>query len=328
MPPEISKNILATTMKYHARELADDVTTHIPLLKMMLDKASLKVRGGSKLVFPLEVGDNTSTLAYEGYQTLTITDDDILDYAEVRWARYNTSYQYSDDDEAFNDGEEQVIDFISTRIKNTKNSLKKILSSHLFGDGSAMDNKALYGIPYYVRADTTSTADVAGIDQGTKTWWRNQAVNNAGGSYGAWGSATNKYGRSAISDLFIDLTRNEDYPGLGIMHKDVFKKLKKEYAQAELYQLGSNQNEKKKYYGSRSFVVDDVEMAFDANCPANTFYALNMDYMKFYIHKKKNFQWIPAMRPTNQASQVGHIRVYLQLVCTNRSLQGVIYGIS
>jgi len=327
----IPKNIAASTMKHYIRELADNVTTHIPLIKMLIDKGNVKVRGGTSINFPIEYGDSTACKSYEGYDPLPLSDDDFIDQGEVRWARYNQSIQYSDDDEAFNSGEEAIIDFVESRTKNAERSLKKTLAAHCMLDGSGNNSKDLYGIPYWVREDPTTSVAVAGINQSTSTWWQNQHLDNT--TIGAWGSATNKYGRQAFDSMAIDLQRNEEFPDAAFTDKTSYKKLKKEYELSEIYQIGSRSGKEKKVYGSRGFEVDGVEVLFDNSITNTTgtdgtMYLLNTNYMKFYIHAKKNFVFIPAMRPTNTASYVSHIRVYLNLVCTNRAMQGVIYNIA
>ncbi len=324
-------NIFATTIKHYVRQLADNVTTHIPIIKAMKDKNNIKVQGGTSIQFPMEYGDNTSVMSYEGYTTLNITDDEIITAGEVRWGRYNVAIQYSDDDEAFNSGDAKIVDFIEARIKNAERSLIKRLGKDIILDGSGNAGKDMYGLAYYLSKDPTAAGTVAGVDQLANAWWRNKVVDNA--TYGAWGSATNKNGRQAVEDLFTQLVRNEEFPDMAFMSRTNYRNLKKEFELSEIYQPVVTDGTKKKEYGSRGFSFDGVDMLFDdnfsaANANADLLYALNSNYMKLYIHSKKNFQYIPMIRPINQASFVGHIRVYLNLVCTNRFLQGVVKTIS
>ncbi len=325
------KNLIATTLNDYRKELADNVTTHIPFFKLMKEKNNIKSQGGKAIQIPIEYSDNTSTMSFEGNDPLTITDDDIITALEVRWGRYNTSITYNSDEEAFNDGPARIVDFIEAKIKNAERSTIKKLSKHAMLDGS-QNAKDIYGIGYYVKTAPAAGGLVAGIDPTDVdsdgiAYWQNVVVDNA--THGAWGSSTNKYGRASIEDLFVELTRNEEFPDIAMTSRKFYKKLKAEYDLAEINQLGTTNGAAKKAYGSRGFSVDGVDIIHDNNLNStngneDVFYGLNSDYFKLIIHSKKNFVMVPFMNFTNQAACVGHIRVYLNLVCTNRKQQGVI----
>jgi len=320
MALSFSQTMTATLQNYRP-QLADNITRQIPLFIKMKEKNNIKLDGGRSIVVPLEYAFNDTIQSYYGAETLNTAQNDIMTSAEFAWSSYNGAVSWTDDEVAENSGRSKVINLVETKIKNLEKSMINKLATDIFSDGTGNSNKNILGLAAIVAATPTS-GTVGGIDRASYSWWQNSTQ----ASLGAWGSATNKYGRQTVNKLYITLTRNNDKPDMLILSPTDYLALKNEFELAELLQ--SNSTSVMRKYGIESFTVNNMDVVFDVACPVGTAYMLNTDYLKLYINENMNFKVIPPIRPTNQAIEIQHLRTKLQFVPSNCKLQGTITGIT
>jgi hypothetical protein len=313
--------ILATTLKYYAPTLVDNLPKKSPVLSRMKEKDNITVDGGATIVLPLEYAYNAAVQAFDGADTLNVSDNDIITAAEYDWKFYNVPITITDVEIAKNSGKHQVIKLMESKAKNADRSLQNTLSTDLHADGTGFAGKSMLGLKALVDI-TPATGTVGGINAATagNEFWRNLELTGV-----AWGASD--AGTNQIDALYTDLRAEGADTDLIVMGKTAFKNLRKELRDNETHM---NVGGKKKIpgFGYVDFTMNNADVVYDRYCPDGYCYLLTTEFLKLYILSKMNFSVVPAMRPHNQAIQVSHIRVGLQFCASNRRTQGIIDGIS
>jgi hypothetical protein len=137
---------------------------------------------------------------------------------------------------------------------------------------------------------------------------------------GAYTAATLK---NEMNELWMSLVRGADKPDLIVASHDLYSLFEAGVQDRARYTSMETATE-----GFTSLKYKDADVIFDDNTNFSTtaekMYFLNTDYLKLYQHKEA--QWTPdeEKRPTNQDAIVVPIYWMGNLVCTQRSLQGVL----
>jgi hypothetical protein len=59
--------------------------------------------------------------------------------------------------------------------------------------------------------------------------------------------------------------------------------------------------------GFRNIAFQGCAMVDDSGCPANTMYFINLDHVRMYLHRDRNFDFDGFDRPINQDVDTGHV---------------------
>jgi len=311
--------IATMTISKYSKKLANNVLQSNALFGKMYDKKRV-VSGGKDLQFSIKYKENSNVKSFKDYDKLLINPVDQFCEAKYDWAAYNCAIVFSDFEMAKNSGEERMMDLIKSRIQAAEEDLTNKLNEDLYLDGTGNDNKDILGLAALV-ADSPATGIVGGIDRAVDTWWQNKS--NA--ATGAWGSATNLYGRKDVDKMFTDIRVGKTVPDLLLLGSYAFRGLKSELESVE---RGNTDFKARKNWGFVDLNFNGMDGVYDESCPAAKAYLINTDYMQLTVHNQYNFKPIPAQRPDDQASFVQHIRVFLQLTTDRSASHGVITGIT
>lgn len=311
--------IATMTISNYSKKLANNVLQSNALFGKLYEKKRM-VTGGKDLQFSIKYAENTGVDSFSGYDKLDITPVKQFAEAIYDWSFYNAPIVFSDEEIAKNSGAERQLDLIKSRIKAAEEDLKNRLNDDMYLDGTGNDGKNLLGLAAII--DTTpATGILGGIDASTDTWWRNTAKT----ATGAWGSATNLYGRKDTDEVFTDIRVGRRMPDLYILSKYAFRGLK---AELESVERGSTDFKERKNWGLIDININGMDGVYDEACTSGYAYMINTDHMQLTVHSQYNFKPIPAQRPDDQAAFVQHIRVALQLTTDCRKAHGVISGIT
>lgn len=173
--------ILSTTLANYRRQLEDNVFTRRPLLNYLASRNRVrKVNGGAKIVEPLLHALNSTAKPYSGYDTLDLTAQEGISAAEYPWRQFAASVAISGIEELMNNGTEQVVNLLASKVKQTEGSISENLNQMFYGDGTTYqgvaNTKTWLGLEAIVNTNT-----LAGINPATtgNGFW--QAVVDATG---------------------------------------------------------------------------------------------------------------------------------------------------
>ena len=312
--------IVTTTLRKRSKKLADNVSDNTALLMRIKGKGNNRlVSGGRTLVQELEYAENSTYKRYSGYETLDISPSDVFTAAEFNWKQSAVSVSISGLEQLQNNGSEQVIDLMESRIKNAERTFINNLSADCYSDGTADGGKQVGGLQLLV-ADDPTTGTVGGIDRASWSFWQSQLYDFS--VEGATpGSDTIQ---TAMNQMYLNCSRNKDRPDLVVADNLYFRYY---WESLQANQRFTNDKMAAAGFDNLKFMGADVvfDGGQDGDCPASHMYFLNTNYLQFKTHRDRNMVPLGDDRyATNQDAMVKLIGWAGNMCVSNASLQGVI----
>lgn len=319
-PSSVFTEMVTTTHRNWASKLADNVSEHNALLRRMKDKGKIRTEdGGYEIALPLEYAENGTYQRYAGYEQLNTSASDVLTTAKFEWRQAALHVTASGREIRMNMGSpERMINLVKARKDNALKTAANNLSIDLYSDGS-LDNQ-IGGLAHIIQ--TAGTGTVGGINSSTFSFWQNQKREMTG---------TDAYTKATLKDemgkLWLATTRGADMPDMVVMSHDLYSVFEGGVEDRARYTDKQSASE-----GFVSLKYKSADVFFDDNTnfgtTAEKAYFLNSDYL--YLVQHREAQWTPdeEKRPTAQDAVVIPYYWMGNLVCSNRSLQGVLIDAS
>jgi hypothetical protein len=318
-PNSTFTEMVTTTLRNHPTEIADNVSDHNALYRRLKSKGKIKtLSGGYEIVRPLDYAENSTYQRYSGYDTLNISASDVISAAKYDWVQAAVHVTASGRELRMNNGREQLIDLAAARTRNAMRTAANNMSVDLYSSG-ALSNQ-MGGLAHIIQTNGQGT--VGGIDSGTYTFWRNQFREASG---------TNAVTKDNIKDemqtLWLTCVRGGDKPDLIVSSHDFFNAF---WSSLTALQRYASSDEATAGFNALKFLNADV--IFDSNSNFSTtaekMFFLNTNYLELIAHKQANWSTLDEKVSVNQDAVVIPIIWQGNLVCSNRSLQGVLLDAS
>lgn len=310
--------LVTTTYRNHKKEVADQVSKHNALFRRLTEKGRMRLEdGGLSIVTPLDYQANSTYQRYSGYDVLNINAVDVLTAAEYPWRQVAVNVAVSGLEMRTNSGENQIINFVKSKIKNAQRSLANGLSVDLYSDGTASNQTN--GLQALVADAGTGT--VGGINSTTWPFWQNIVQSAAAPLQGGAGiTPSSTTIESLMLPLWIKLTRGTDMPDMIVMSDDYFSYY--EQSQTSLKRYTADETGKG---GMVSMKYKNADVFFDSSggIPTSHAYFLNTDFLEVVAHRDANMEMMDELRSVNQDAVVIPILFQGNAVCSARFLQGV-----
>lgn len=311
--------LVSTTFRKHGRSFADNVSKNNALLRYIQGKGEQRmVDGGLTIVEPLDYNSNNTYQRYSGYDILNVAQSDVLTSAEYQWRQIAINVVASGLEMRINKGDSRIIALVKSRIKNAIRTFRNNFSVDLYSDGTLPNQ--IGGLQNIV-ADT-GLGTVGGIDASVWAFWRN-IVQSAAAPLQGGGAITP--GPTTIESLMLPLylaqTRGDDQPNLIVASNDYYTFF--ESSQTSLKRYNDTTS------GTMGFITlkyKKADVVFDggSGIPNSHMYFLNTDYIDLCVHEDANMTVLDEVKPYNQDAAVVPVLWMGNMVCSNRSLQGVL----
>lgn len=322
MPSPNLSEIVTTTLRNRSGEFADNMLDNNALLSRLKKRGKVRMLpGGRTIVQELEYADNQTVKNYSGYETLNISPSDVFTAAEFEWKQKAVAVSISGLEELQNSGPDAIIPLLASRIENAKKSMTNSVAFDVYSNGTADGGKQIGGLQLLV-SKTPTSGTVGGIDRATWEFWRNKATVS-----GTAATAANIQER--MNAMALSLVRGTDKPDLIVADGNYYNHY---LSSLQAIQRIANESEATgsgfpslKYYGSGMASDVVLDGGQGGNCPSNTMYFLNTDYIHLCIHKDRNMVPIGSDRfAVNQDAMVKLIGFAGNMTLSNASLQGVL----
>lgn len=317
-PNTVFTELVSTTFRKHAKEIKDNVSKNNALLRRIYDKGNVRREdGGLTIVAPLDYAENNTYQRYSGYDVLNVGASDVISAAEYQWRQIAINVVASGLELRTNSGDTRIINLVKARLKNAIRTFKNNFSADIYSDGTLANQ--INGLQALVADAGTGT--VGGIDSSTWTFWKNKVQSAAapiqGGGAITPGSATME---SLMLPLWLALTRGDDQPDLIVMDNNYFTFFEQSQTSIKRYTDSTKADA-----GFVALKYKGADVIFDggSGIPTNHAYFLNTDYLELVVHKDADMTVMDEMKPYNQDAAVVPVLWMGNLVCSNRSLQGV-----
>ena len=317
-PNTVFTELVSTTFRKHAKEIKDNVSKNNALLRRIYDKGNVRREdGGLTIVAPLDYAENNTYQRYSGYDVLNVGASDVISAAEYQWRQIAINVVASGLELRTNSGDTRIINLVKARLKNAIRTFKNNFSADIYSDGTLANQ--VNGLQALVADAGTGT--VGGIDSSTWTFWKNKVQSAAapiqGGGAIVPGATTME---SLMLPLWLALTRGDDQPDLIVMDNNYFTFFEQSQTSIKRYTDSTKADA-----GFVSLKYKGADVIFDggSGIPANHAYFLSTDYLELVVHKDADMTVMDEMKPYNQDAAVVPVLWMGNLVCSNRSLQGV-----
>lgn len=306
--------IVTTTLREHPSEITDNVSDHNALLRRMKKRGNIKkIDGGYEIVRPLDYAENGTYQRFSGFDTLNVSASDVLSAAKFDWTQAAIHVTASGQQLRMNSGGNRIADLAKARLKNAIRTAANYQSIDLYSSG-ALTNQ-MGGLAHIVTNDGTGT--VGGIVSGTYTFWKNQFYE---------APSSNAVSKSNIkgymNTLWLSCVRGTDKPDLIVSSHDFYS-----YYWESLQDLQRFASADRAEAGFPELKYNTADVVFDSNSNFSTtaekMYFLNTDYLEMVVHRDADWSQMDDKMSVNQDAVVIPLLWMGNLVCSNRSLQGV-----
>lgn len=313
-PNSTFTEIVTTTLREHPSEITDNVSDHNALLRRMKKRGNIKkIDGGYEIVRPLDYAENGTYQRFSGFDTLNVAASDVLSAAKYDWTQAAIHVTASGQQLRMNSGGNRIADLAKARLKNAIRTAANYQSIDLYSSG-ALTNQ-MGGLAHIVTNDGTGT--VGGIVAGTYDFWKNQFYE---------APSSNAVSKSNIkgymNTLWLRCVRGTDKPDLIVSSHDFYS-----YYWESLQDLQRFASADKAEAGFPELKYNTADVVFDSNSNFSTtaekMYFLNTDYLEMVVHRDADWSQMDDKMSVNQDAVVIPLLWMGNLVCSNRSLQGV-----
>ena len=314
-PSTIFTEMVSTTLRNSAKEVADNVSKHNALLNILKKKKrSINLDGGTEIQIQLEYAENSTYQRYAGFDTLNVNQSDIVTSAKYDWAQVALHVVASGAELRKNSGRSQMINLVKTKKANVLKTAANNFSVDAYSDGSLANQ--IGGLAQIIQSNGQGT--VGGINSATWTFWQNKFLEIAGSN-----AYTKDTLKGEFNKLWLRLNRGADKPDLIVLSHDFYSVYESGEQQLQRYMDEDMANS-----GFANLKYKSAQVIFDDNANFTTTaekgYFLNTDYLYIAQHQEAQWSQDDEKKPVNQDAVVIPYYWMGNMVCSNRSLQGVL----
>lgn len=318
--PEYTKvldDLHSSTWELLKTDVADNVFDANPILKVMKARGKfVEYNGGTDIMQPLEYGEN-ETIDWIGRGSkISIETGEKFTMAKYQWKYIAGSIVRMFTDEDMNMGEPQIFNYTEKNINNLEKSLKKKINAAILLDGS-QHALAMSGFKKYVVEDPTASTTVGGINPSTEPWWRNQAAESDGDHTVVM--------IDEMRDMYDECSDDggTETPQMIITTK-VIKNWYEDEALDSHYYTESNEMAD---LGIKGCAFKGAPIIWTKGCEDGDMLFLNLDYFEIAYTASRWFDMTEWKTAQDNLERVAQILAKLQLICSNREKQGLIYNL-
>ncbi|MBX4901655.1 phage major capsid protein [Rhizobium bangladeshense] len=314
-PSAVFTEMVSTTLRNSAKDVTDNVSKHNGLLAVLKKKGRfINLDGGTEIQIPLEYAENGTYQRFAGFDTLNVNGSDVITSAKYDWAQIAIHVVASGRELLMNSGKSKMVNLVKTKKANALKTAANNFSVDVYSDGSLANQ--IGGLAQIVQTNGQGT--VGGIPSATWAFWRNKFREIAGSN-----AYTKDTLKSEFNNLWLPLNRGADKPDLVVLSHDFYSVYESGEQQLQRYM-----DEDMAKAGFANLKYKSATVIFDDNTNFTTTaekgYFLNTDYL--YVAQHNEAQWTQddEKKPVNQDATVIPYYWMGNLVCSNRSLQGVL----
>jgi len=315
-PNSTFTELVSTTFRKHRKEIKDNLSNRNALLKYMMDKGQKRtVDGGLSIVTPLDYAANSTYQRYSDWDTLNISQSDVISAAEFQWRQIAINVVASGRELRINSGESQIINLAKARIKNALRSFNNNFSNDLYSAGTLTNQ--INGLQALI-ADV-GTGTVGGIDSSAFPFWQNTVIDAS--NLSVTPSATTIESGLMLPAWLATDRGPDDQVDLIVADNNYYT-----FFEASQLSLKRYNDTTKGSAGFVTLKYKNADVVYDGNSgiPTNRMYFVNTNYLELVVHKDADMEQMDEMRPVNQDGAVTTIIWMGNLTCSNRKLQAVV----
>ena len=320
-------DLITTTLKNRTRKLADNMTRNNAVLRELSKRGMgfLPFDGGRTIDQEIDYANNSNATWYSGYETVAINPQETFSMAEYDIKQLAVAVSVSGLEMLQNSGRERSINLVASRVQNAENTMKNVVATSMYSDGTGYGGKEIGGLRLLVADTPTNT--VGGISRTSWPFWANIAQS---GTYTAAGI------QGTMNSLYVQLVRGNDGPKIILSDNTAYNVYMQslqaiqrvtdpDWAAAGFKNMA--------YMGDIPVILDGGYQGSTAppagpptgGAPSSHMYFLNTNYIHFRPHSDRNMEVMdPDRYSTNQDAVIKLIGWAGNMTLSNGFLQGVL----
>lgn len=285
----------AITRKHRKQRVTSSVAEHNALLSILKEKNKIRhdVDGGTEIVEPVALLENSTIQNYSGFDPLNDGDSESTFPARFGWAQKAIHVAASGKELRMNSGKNAMVRLVKMKQQIAEETAANRMAIELYGDGTGYE--AIDGLQTYLT--TNGAGIVGGIDSSVYTNWQNKVYEMPGTD--AWSSTT-------IEEYFATLYKKcvvgKDRPDLIMASHDIYTALEKAIMEKTRYQ-GYMDQKKANFDFEHIIFKNNVPVHFDSNVnfgeTAERAYFLNCDHLYLVEHPQAKWDFEEGRKATN-----------------------------
>lgn len=321
-PNSTFTELVSTTIQNRKRTIADNVSKLNAAFSLMMATGKKRVvKGGTSIVCELDYAENSTYTRYSGYGLLNVQASDVITSAEYAWKQAAVTISASGRELRINSGDEAMINLSASKIKNGIRTMANNLSTDFYSDGTATNQ--ITGLQAIIADAGTGT--VGGINSSTFTFWQN-VVQDANSPLSGGGAVTPSATtiEALMLGLYLEIMSNGGgEPKLIVADQNYYTFF--DNSQTSLKRYKGESNEALAGFTTMKFRNADVVFDGGSGIPSNHMYFVDTDYLEIVVHKDADMTQLEERSAVNQDAAVIPIISMLNLTCSNRRQQGVLF---
>lgn len=276
--------------------------------------------GGANVTKRLNYAENSTFGTISAYESVDLSPQEPFTAAVFAWKIIAGAVSLANLVIAQNSGDKhQISNIMKDLLKVAATTGVLELSRQLWKDGTGNGGKDFGGIRL-INQTSAGQGSVGGIDSSTDTWWANQYQASVG-SFAA-------NGVYYLDSVRINCQRNNTSPiNKGLVVGETSTVLA--YEQTALQMKRFVQSNKEAYdLGLPNVEYAGMPMIFDPNQTAGYIDILNPDTLELALLTDMDYKKSAMTSPVDQDVKTQMMVLYGNLACTDRSTNGLLYGVT
>lgn len=314
------------------QDIVDNIFKSNPFWYFLTQKGNQKPQSGGKwLEVDLEYADSNSTVAWINPASHDLTSQitaaksiDPVTSCQYDWRYVTASIYRKWVDDTQNRSTHMIHSIIDTKLNNARKTLQAQMETKLFTLNNPGSDNCIEGLPNIVRDDPNPTGSnhmVGKITQGNvsgsqvNTWWNNKSKNMTGLDI-AVSLVPN------MRTMFNNCSDGQEVPDIIITSQTDFENYEDECGEQKSI---VNSTEGDAMF--QTIYFKGKRLLWSTGCAAGRMYFLSLDYLYWLYDPDVNFDMTSWKEGRSDLDRVAQILCAGNLVCSNRSRQGVLYNI-
>ena len=307
--------LTAVTTRHRQKRVTDNVTAHNAGLRRMKDRGNVQLYGGSEIVEPIGLVENSTITNIAGFQTASTNYDNNVTACRVPWVSKWMSVAQPGDQLRKNNGADALVKLVNAKIEIAEASAANYMNAEFYGDASV--DQGLFGLKLWIQSNGLGIA--GGLDASTYSNWANQYQQF---SSTVLTDTTGQVCRSDFNKLYVNLVFDMEKPDVCIATHDVYN-----VYEASIQQQMRYMDAKSADGGVESVMYKHMPVIFDANANfasnGELNYMLNTKHLYMFEHPQAHWKKEEARRPVNADAIVIPFLWMGNVIAKSRRSQGV-----
>lgn len=324
---EVFNNLVTTTLKNLQPELVPQIYAERPLLNNLKETGKVQMLDGGLQIGVGIVGEKNPNFEwYQGSTVAVADEEEQFTRALYDWALARIALKISDQDIDMNSGKSQIHNLLSELIENMKSTFADEINVAL--NTSTAIPKRLMGLANFI---TTATGvAVGGLDPDTTDSWDNQRITSGVTRFVDSSLPGNlKHKMRELYNMCITFCPAAKRNGMVIISDvDTFESYEASLEEIARFMLTDSRKESLGFGQADTLSFKGKPYFWDDAAPADELRIYNTNFLRLYVHSKRNFSTDPARTPHNAHASVSYMRFMGQLCCNFRRVHGVLGSIA